>query len=285
MLAIAVVILIRRIGRTSTLLFANRAVLIYFLYCLISVAWSYHADISLKRWIKATGDLAIVLIIATDKHPVAAIRRTVSRVGFLLLPMSVLFIKYYGELGRTYAADGMLMNTGVTTNKNSLGLTVLVVSLVVVWNLRSLLTHKAEPNRGRRLVAQGVLLAFGLVLLWMADCATCKACFIIGSFLMIALGLPAIRRLPGHAHTLCLAVFLVAGSTMLFGDVVGVMEALGREFEHERPHRNLVGGDSRRTQSDRRCRLRKFLDQSRCTDSSATACRLGLVSAYGAAPQ
>ena len=80
--------------------------LIYFLYCLISVAWSYYPDVSLKRWIKAVGDLAMVLVIATDKHPLVAIRRTVSRVGFVLLPTSLLFIRYFPAIGRGYDEDG-----------------------------------------------------------------------------------------------------------------------------------------------------------------------------------
>ena len=100
LLAAAVVVLIRRGKRTRTLITANWPILIYFLYCLVSVGWSYHPDVALKRWIKAIGDLAMVLIVVTDGQPVAALRRLFSRVGFLLLPTSVLFIKYYGNLGR-----------------------------------------------------------------------------------------------------------------------------------------------------------------------------------------
>ena len=229
LIALAIVVLIRRGDRTRTLLFANRAILIYLVYCLISVVWSYYPGVSLKRWIKATGDLAMVLIIATDQHPVVAIRRTVSRVGFVLLPISFLYIKYFPHLGRVYDVDGNLMNTGVHTNKNSLGLTVLVVSLVVVWNLRSLLMNKDAPDRGRRLAAQGTLLAFGLVLFWMADCSTCKACFVLGTFLMLVSGLGAIRSRPGRVHALCFSILLVAGITILLGGSGGVIAALGRD--------------------------------------------------------
>ena len=63
----------------------------------------------------------------------------ISRVGFLLLPASVLFIKYYGDLGRAYNPDGEQTNTGVTTNKNTLGLIVFLVSLGALWNVRALL--------------------------------------------------------------------------------------------------------------------------------------------------
>ena len=227
LLAIAIGVLIRRKSRTRTLLLANWPILICFLYFLVSVTWSYHPDVSFKRWIKAIGDLAMALVIATDRQPVAAIRRLVSRIGFLLFPTSVLFIKYY-DLGRAFDDDGMPMNTGVTTNKNALGLIVLVVSLVVLWNVRSLLINKNEPNRGRRLLAQGTLLAFGLWLFWLANSSTCKACFILGSFLIIASNLRAIRRRPARVHALCLIILLAAGFTLLLGGQADVAQALGR---------------------------------------------------------
>jgi O-antigen ligase len=203
-------------------------VLIYFLYGLVSIIWSYHPDIAFKHWIKAIGDLAMVLVIATDAQPVAAIRRLVSRIGMLLFPVSVLFIQYFDNLGRGYTSDGLRMNTGVTTNKNSLGLIVLVISLVLLWNVRSLVVHKDEPNRGRRLVAQGTLLAFGFALFWMADCSTAKACFALGGLLIIVLNFRIIRRSPARVHALCLAVLLTAGAALLFSQA-DVADALGRQ--------------------------------------------------------
>jgi exopolysaccharide production protein ExoQ len=229
LLAAAIVVVIRRKSRPRRLLLANWPILVYFLYCLISIAWSYHPDIAFKRWIKAIGDVAMVTIIATDLHPITAIRRLVSRIGFLLLPTSVLFIRYYGNLGRGYTSDGMPMNTGVTTNKNSLGLTVLVVSLVVLWNVHSLFIHKDEPNRGRRLVAQGTLLAFGLALFVMARSSTCKACFLLGSVLIVVLNLDAFKRRPARVHALCFALLLAAGLGLLLGGQGEVANALGRD--------------------------------------------------------
>jgi exopolysaccharide production protein ExoQ len=229
LLVAAIVILIRRKSRPRRLLLANWPILVYFLFCLVSIAWSYHPDIALKRWIKAIGDVAMVTIIATDPLPVAAIRRLVSRIGFLLLPTSVLFIRYYGNLGRGYTSDGMQMYTGVTTNKNALGLTVLVVSLVVFWNVHSLLVHKNRPNRGRRLVAQGILLAIGLELFMMARSSTCKACFLLGILLIVVLNVDAFKRRPARVHALCLALLLAAGISMLLGGQGEVLSALGRD--------------------------------------------------------
>ena len=222
-------VLIQRPGRARTLLVANWPILIYFLYCLISLAWSSHADVSFKRWAKAIGDLAMALIIATDRAPVDALRRVASRLGMILFPASILMIHYYGDFGRGYTSDGLAMNTGVTDNKNALGLIVLVISLMVLWNVRSLLIHKNEPNRGRHLAAQGIVLAFGLDLFWLANCSTCKACFALGGLLVFALNLRAFKGRLVRVHALCLTMLVAAIAILLLGGQGGVANALGRE--------------------------------------------------------
>src|SRR5260370_32626145 len=131
-------------------------------------------------------------------------------------------------LGRGYDPDGNPMNTGVTTNKNSLGLIVFIVSLGALWNVRALLIDKEAPNRDRRLVAQVTLLAFGLALLEMAHSATSVACFILGGGLMLATSLPVIRNRPGRVRALCLVIVLAGGLSMLFGGQSVVSNAMGR---------------------------------------------------------
>jgi len=174
------------------------------------------------------GDVVMVLILATDGQPIAALRRLYSRLGFILLPFSVVLIRYT-DLGRAFTPDGEPMNTGVTLNKNALGLIVFLVSLGALWNLRALLIDKEAPNRKRRFVAQGTLLTFGLVLLQMAHCATAIACFILGGGLILATSLRAIRTRPVRVHALCLVIVLGGGLTVLLGGQSMVTNALGRE--------------------------------------------------------
>jgi exopolysaccharide production protein ExoQ len=225
----ALAVLIRRSNRTLALLASNWPILIYFAYCLISVVWSYHPDVSLKRWIKAIGDLAMALVVVTEPRLPDALRRLYSHVGFLLLPTSVLFIKYYGELGRGYTPDGEPMNTGVTTTKNMLGLIVLAVSLTVVWRVIVLLRNKTEPGRRRHLIAQGVLLAFCIALFAMAHSATSVACFMLGSTVILMGNLRMVRRRPAWLHALSLAAVLVGGLTAFTGgEGGGAVSALGR---------------------------------------------------------
>ena len=137
----------------------------------------------------------MVLIVATDAQPITALRRLFSRIGFVLLPASVLLIYYYPDLGQEYG-----FNNGVTTNKNILGDLVYLVMLASLWQVLSLIRDRNESNRARRLVAQCTLLAFGIWLLFLADCATAVACVILGALLMLATSLPLIGRRAAAVH-------------------------------------------------------------------------------------
>jgi exopolysaccharide production protein ExoQ len=227
LLAIGVLVLLRRRKRTSAFLAANGLIIVYLLYCLISVAWSPFHGPAFKRWIKAVGDLVMVLILVTDGQPIVALRRLFSRVGFILFPASILLIRYT-DLGRGFTPDGAPENTGVATNKNSLGLIVFLVSLGALWNVRALLLDKKAPHRTPRLVAQGTLLTFGIVLLQMAHSATSIACFILGGGLMLLTTRPAFRNRPRRVYALCLGIVLAGGLAMFFGGGSVVSNALGR---------------------------------------------------------
>ena len=218
-----IIVLCSRGKRTTALLKASSPVLVYYLYCLLSTAWSPFPGPSFKRWIKCVGDLVMVLIIVTDGHPMVALRRLYSRVGFVLLPFSLVLIKctnlgvQYDELGPHYI--------GVTTSKNPFGMMLYVLSIGAVWNVRALLLDKRGPNRARHLIAQGTLLGFGILLLQMAHSATCLFCFVLGSGLMIASGLRGIKNRPGRLHILCIGILLLGAVGLMFGGgtVTGAM--------------------------------------------------------------
>jgi exopolysaccharide production protein ExoQ len=228
LLVIGLVVLLVRRKQASAFVAVSGPLVIYLLYCLISVSWSPFHGPAFKRWTKDLGDLVMVLIIMTDPSPIAALRRIYSRLGFVLLPLSIALIRYT-DLGRGYDPDGNPMNTGVTTNKNTLGLTVFLLALGTLWNLRFLLNRKDEPNRGRRLLAQWTLFAFCLALLQMAHSATSIACFILGAVLMLTTGLRSVRTHPARVNALCLTIMLLAGITFLSGGDAYVVQALGRK--------------------------------------------------------
>jgi exopolysaccharide production protein ExoQ len=231
LLAIGIIVLIRRSNRAIASLKANWALLLYFSYCLLSLLWSDFPAVAFKRWTKAIGDLVMVFIVMTDPNPTLALRRLFSRTGFILLPASVLLIKYYGDLGRGYDSYGFSSITGVTTDKNLLGVVTFLLSLGAVWRILALLRDRGRSLRNRHLLAQGALLAVGLLLLAMAHSTTSVACFALGAGLMVVTGLRVIGRRPAAVHMLVFTVILSGGLIMLFGGSDDVVHAMGKQTD------------------------------------------------------
>jgi exopolysaccharide production protein ExoQ len=227
-----VIVLIRRRRRVTGVLKTSWPIVLYFSYALVSLVFSDFPGWGFKRWVRALGDVTMVLIVVTDPQPTAALRRLFSCVGFVLLPVSVLLIKYYPELGRGFSEWGgdEIVNVGVTLNKNSLGALVFLITLGTLWQVLSLLRDRELPNRvrRRRMLAQCTLLAFGIDLLFAAHSATSAASFTLGAGLMLVIKLPFFVRRPGAVHGLVLTVLMVGGITVLLGGKDDAVKAMGR---------------------------------------------------------
>jgi O-antigen ligase len=227
-LVAGIAILLKRKPRARAILKASAPILIFYAYGLSSLLWSHIPEVAFKRWTKDLGDVAMALIIATEVEPPAALQRLFAGIGYILLPASILLIRY-SPLGRAYDPSGGPVNTGVTTNKNSLGLIAFVITIGAVWCLIQVLYDKKRPNRTRRLVATGTLVVFGFVVLQQAHSATSIACTVLGSLLMFATHLPVIKRTPAGIHVLVLSLLGFGGAMMLFGGEGAVLGALGRD--------------------------------------------------------
>jgi exopolysaccharide production protein ExoQ len=230
LMVFAIIVLGHRGRDVIFLLRRGWPIVLYFSFCLVSVVWSDFPGQGLQRWIKALGELVMAMILATEAQPTAALGRFFSRVGFVLLPTSVLLITYYPSLGCSYDDQtGLPINTGVTTNKNTLGVVTFVLALGALWQVLRLLRDRKQPNRARHLLAQGGLLSFGIALLFLAHSATSGACFAFGAGFMLATAVPLIRRRPAFVHVLVLAMLLCGGLTVLFGGQGEAVKAMGRQ--------------------------------------------------------
>jgi exopolysaccharide production protein ExoQ len=177
-----VAILHQRRLRWAALFRDNTWVWLFFAYCAISVFWSDDPFVSMKRWIRALGNVAMALVILTEQRPIAAIGVVLRRLAFVLLPLSVLFIKFYPELGRGYHAIGSVMYTGVATQKNGLGQICLLTGIYFAWDL--CLAHSKwfdlkGPRRHNHYLIYLVLIPMVVWLFYMANSATALACMII----------------------------------------------------------------------------------------------------------
>ena len=228
LLVAGVAVLFQRRQKAASMLKDSAPLLIYFLYCLVSCLWSPFPDVAFKRWVKADSDLVMVMIVVTDPRPIMALQRLFSRVGFVLLPASIFLIRYT-IWGRGWGPDGSPTNTGVTTNKNELGVITFFVALGALWTCIDLLRSKRKLNRKRRLIAQVTLLVFGIAVLQQAHSSTSVACMILGSFLILATSFSYFRKRPRRAHALFLTILLLGGISFLFGGEATVAGALGRD--------------------------------------------------------
>jgi exopolysaccharide production protein ExoQ len=228
-LALGVVVLFRRGPRVWTLLRSNIPILLYFFYCGMSAGWSDFPDVSFKRWFRAMGDVVMVLVVLSERDWLGALKWLLARLGFLLAPLSVLFIRYYPELGRTYARSGKPFWVGVATDKNGLGMLCLVFGLAAIFRFIEIYRGREGPRKTRPLIAQGALILMILYLIRAADSATALACFVLAGGVMILTCLFRLARKPVVVHVMVLTVLGVAFSALFLQLGTGMVQDLGRE--------------------------------------------------------
>jgi O-antigen ligase len=230
LLAAGLIVLLTRRSRVKAFLQANWPILIFLAYCALSVWWSDYPLVAFKRWTKALGDLAMILIVLTDDEPVAALKRILARSGFVLMPLSILFIKYYPALARAYSPwNGTAYNTGVATGKNGLGVICLVFGLASVWRLLEAVRNEEGTRRVRSIIVHGTVIAQALWLFHMADSATSLACFLIGSILIAVTSLRTFMQRPAVVHLLVAGMLLVVVYGTLLNPSAGLTDMVGRD--------------------------------------------------------
>lgn len=230
LIVLSLIVLSRRRRHIWNLLRQNAPILIFFSYCAISVLWSDYTFVAFKRWVKGVGDLLLVFVILSEASPEAALKRLFSRVAFVLIPLSVLLIKYYPDLGRTYnywTFQPLLV--GVCDNKNTLGMLCMICGLGALWQFLAVYRNHKAVNRTGQLLAQGALIAMIIWLLSVADSVTALCCFIIAGGLMLVTSATRIMRRPLALQILIISI--VSFSLLfLFADSAGwLVSALGRD--------------------------------------------------------
>jgi len=230
LLTLGMIVLARRGQRLWQLLRANGPILLFFLYCGTSTLWSDYPDVTIRRWIKALGDLVMVLVVLTDRDSSAALKLP-ARVGFLLLPLSVLLMKYYPALARGFDdITGEPTYTGVTTSKNSLGMICLVFGLGSVWRFLEAYRRRDRAQRtGKLMAAHGVVIGLAMWLFLWAHSMTSLFCFVFAVGLVVLTGFSAVARRPLAVHLLVAVILLGSISVLFLGIGSGLLETVGRD--------------------------------------------------------
>src|SRR5439155_9471979 len=113
--------------------------------------------------------------------PIAAIKAVLARCTYLLVPLSVLFIKFYPSLGYViHQLSWEPTYVGVAMEKNALGNLALVCGLFLFWNLIGLYTRTSKAADKTELWIHVMLLLMIIWLLVKARCSTALACIVLG---------------------------------------------------------------------------------------------------------
>jgi len=226
LIALAFVTLWSRREATAAILRRNAPIILFFLYCLISALWAEFPMVSSKRWVRGVGDVMMILVILTDGEPEDALKTLLSRIGYLLVPLSILFIRFFPELGRTYSVGGRAMWTGVCTDKNALGALCMVVGAVVLWRLLDVRADHATERRRAKLIALGAVFGMVLYLMPLVDSKTAQMCFLLSTIVIL------FRRLFRRAWvTVPFTVATIAAcyAVLIAGASGEALEAIGRD--------------------------------------------------------
>lgn len=228
LLLLAIVILAQRQARLQGLLRGQTPLILFVGYCLVSVIWSDFTSVAFKRWIKLLTDVVMVWVVVTEPRPLEGVKRFLARSAFVLIPLSVLFIKYYPHLGREYSQwTGQVLYTGVTYNKNTFGALCLYWGLGYVWLLMESLR---QDNRKIQVVLPTIIL---LGMFWwtltLSGSATSLACFLMGVILLLWTRFRFVQRRPMLFHIPALTM-VSASAAALFADLgKSAIEVLERD--------------------------------------------------------
>jgi len=161
----------------------NQALLFFSLYGALSIAWSDYPLVAMKGYVKAIiANVTMVLIVLTDPAPVEAVKRLIRRSAYVLIPLSVVFSKYFPDIGRVYhSRSGVGQFTGVTRDGNSLSTTCYICGLIIIWDLIQKDASKDKVGFGMNLMLLGMI----LWLFRMADGGTAIVCTMIAAVLLI----------------------------------------------------------------------------------------------------
>jgi exopolysaccharide production protein ExoQ len=165
-------------------------------YSGLSILWSDYPFVAFKRWVKEIGNIVMIIVILSESTSREGIKIIFRRLGYFLIPLSIVLIKYYPEYGRTYSYwTGEVQYTGVGGNKNYLGFICLTCGYFYLWAL-TVVREKRNALVIRR-VEIYIYVLFLLMVLWLfdkANSATALMSFIAGVGILLMLKISFIKN-------------------------------------------------------------------------------------------
>jgi len=231
LIAAGLFILLRRRISWGQIFRNNKWVILYFMYCGMSIIWSDYSFVAGKSWVKGVGTLVMVLVVITDRDPIGALKALLRRWAYALISLSVVLIRYFPELGTYYdRVTGQAFYRGAGADKNMLGYLCLLCGLFFVWNLLTMWRHKAIFFDKKEISLDLFFLGMVCWVLSKTQSATSIGAFIAGTCILIMLGLPVIKRSVEHLGLYIILGAAIASIGFAFFDLYGfILSALSRD--------------------------------------------------------
>src|SRR6266850_304118 len=229
LMTLALIVLIKR-KRLGVLMGMNLPIVLFLLYAALTALWSDFPDVTIRRWFKAAGCLLMVMVVLSERDRDAAMRRLFVWAGFLLIPHSILLIKYYPAIGRAYNRWTWIVSyVGVTTHKNSLGGICQVYGVTFVWHFITAYRDRLRADRMRHLIAYGAAIAMVLYLFWLANSVTAQSVFLLATALLVGAQMGVVVRKPWLVHMVMLLLVAVPFAALFLGVGGSALEGMGRD--------------------------------------------------------
>lgn len=211
MIALALWTLSKRGVNWSMVVSKNWPIFLFYAYLLISVTWADAPVVSFKRWFKDFGNIFVALVVLTEPDPLQAIRAIFVRCAYVLMPLSVIFVRYFPDMGRRYSKGGGMEVTGATMQKNSLGILVVICGFALLWDwMERTRSDRMQLTRIERSLPF-IFFLLGVYLLYQCDSETSIICLILGGTVMFAQRIPFLKN-----HTGAIGILTLTASGAFF---------------------------------------------------------------------
>lgn len=224
LILLSIVILTSRSFAWARFLKQNTALAVLVGFELVSAIWSDFPLVAAKRWIRDLDNYLVVLVILSDPRPLEAVRTVLRRLSYLLVPLSILLIKYFPVMGKQYESySGLASFVGAGTSKNMLGAICLVSGIFFFWDTVTRWSDRRQRQTKRILWVNVAFLGMTAWLMRLAASTTSDVCLVLGCVIIAAGYTKIFRRRPILTKALAPAAF---GLYMLLFFVLGMQGQL-----------------------------------------------------------
>jgi O-antigen ligase len=186
LIVLSIGVLAARSFRWGSFLGNNLLLTMLVLYGLFSVLWSDFPIIALKRWIRDLGNYLVILIVLYETNPLEAVRAFLRRLYYVLIPLSILLIKYFPASAISYGFwSGLAEFVGAATSKNTLGAMCMLSGVFFFWDTLTRWPQRKEKQTKRILLVNVLFILMSYWVLRMSSSATAFVCFLLGCSIIL----------------------------------------------------------------------------------------------------